>query len=37
VGRIITSPRYVTDITQPDPLSLGTWKGRGVVKKKLKK
>ena len=33
VGRISTSPRYVTDITEPDPLSTGELGGGGVIRK----
>ena len=29
MGRISTSPRYVIDITGPDPLTLGIWEGEG--------
>ena len=31
-GKIITSPRYMIDITGTDPLSLG-WLGGGVILK----
>ena len=33
LGRIITSPRYVTDITGSDPLSLGELGGVGNLEK----
>ena len=36
MGNISTSPRYVTDITGPDPLSLGELRG-GVIRKNLEK
>ena len=33
VGRISTSPRYVSDIIGPDPLSLGELGGLGKIRK----
>ena len=37
MGRISTSPRYVADITGPDPLSLGELGGGGGNSEKLEK
>ena len=37
MGRIKTSPRYVTDVTGPDPLSLVELGGGGNNSKKLEK
>ena len=33
VGKIITSPRYVIDITGTDPLPLGSWGGGSSILK----
>ena len=33
MGKIITSPRYVIDITGTDPLSLGEFGGGGLIMK----
>ena len=37
MGRISTSPKYMTDITRPDPLSLVELGGGGVIQKKKRK
>ena len=36
MGKINSSPRYVTDITRPNPPSLGELEGGGVIWKNQK-